>query len=62
MLPHLLADFRKHNLGSGIIDLKAYYRGFQYVREMLRGCLKSFRQVILITQVVLTLDGSSQDK
>lgn len=30
---HLLSDFRQQNPDSGIIDLKAYYRGFQYVRE-----------------------------
>jgi putative transposase len=33
---HLLAQFRENNPGSGIIDLKAYYRGFNYVREMLK--------------------------
>jgi putative transposase len=32
----LLAQFRSCNPGSGIVDLKAFYRGFQYVREMLK--------------------------
>jgi IS4 transposase len=33
---YLLAQFRQDNPGSGIVDLKAYYRGFRYVREMLK--------------------------
>ncbi|MBC6435110.1 transposase, partial [Nostoc sp. HG1] len=33
---HLLSNFRLLNPDSGIIDLKAYYRGFRYVREMLK--------------------------
>jgi hypothetical protein len=30
------SQFRQDNPGSGIVDLKAYCRGFQYVREMLK--------------------------
>ena len=33
---YLLAHFRRDNPGSGIVDLKAYCRGFRYVREMLK--------------------------
>ncbi|WP_334688351.1 hypothetical protein [Nostoc sp.] len=33
---HLLADFRILNPDSGIIDLKAHYRGFRYVHEILK--------------------------
>ncbi|GAA6617410.1 hypothetical protein NUACC26_032200 [Scytonema sp. NUACC26] len=32
----LLAQFRSCHPGSGIVDLKAFYRGFQYVWEMLK--------------------------
>lgn len=28
--------FREDNPGSGIVDLKAYCRGFRYVREMFK--------------------------
>jgi hypothetical protein len=38
---HLLSNFRLLNPDSGIIDLKAYYRGFRYVREMLKLRLRS---------------------
>ncbi len=38
---YLLAQFRQDNPGSGIVDLKAYYRGFRYVREMLKLRLRS---------------------
>ncbi|ACC81638.1 transposase [Nostoc punctiforme] len=51
---HLLADFRKHNPGSGIIDLKAYYRGFRYVREMLK-ILPQKPKPILLAQIFATL-------
>ncbi|WP_257236226.1 hypothetical protein [Nostoc sp. 'Peltigera malacea cyanobiont' DB3992] len=47
---YLLADFRQHNPGSGIIDLKAYYRGFRYVREMLK-MLTEIPEPILLTQI-----------
>ena len=33
---YLLARFRKDNPAAGIVDLKAYYRGFRYVSEMLK--------------------------
>lgn len=36
MSHHLLAKFRQDNPDSGIIDLKAHYRGFQYIHEMLK--------------------------
>ena len=32
----LLAQFRQDSPGSGIVDLKAYCRGFRYVHEMLK--------------------------
>ncbi len=51
---HLLANFRKHNPGSGIIDLKAYYRGFRYVREMLK-ILPQKPEPILLAQIVAKL-------
>lgn len=51
---HLLADFRKHNPGSGIIDLKAYYRGFRYVREILK-ILPQKPEPILLTQIFARL-------
>jgi len=51
---HLLADFRKHNPGSGIIDLKAYYRGFRYVREMLK-ILPQKPEPILLAQILAQL-------
>ncbi|AUS99267.1 IS4 family transposase [Nostoc sp. CENA543] len=47
---HLLADFRKHNPGSGIIDLKAYYRGFRYVHEILK-MLPEKPEPILLAQI-----------
>lgn len=50
----LLADFRKHNPGSGIIDLKAYYRGFRYVREMLK-ILPQKPEPILLAQIFAKL-------
>ena len=51
---HLLADFRQHNPDSGIIDLKAYYRGFRYVREMLK-MLPEMPEPILLTQIFAKL-------
>ncbi|MBH8576368.1 IS4 family transposase, partial [Nostocaceae cyanobacterium CENA369] len=51
---HLLADFRKHNPDSGIIDLKAYYRGFRYVREMLK-ILPQKPEPILLAQIFAKL-------
>lgn len=33
---HLLADFRTSNPNCGIVDLKAYCRGFQYVYETIK--------------------------
>ncbi|NJR76933.1 MAG: transposase [Scytonema sp. CRU_2_7] len=51
---HLLADFRFSNLGSGIIDLKAYYRGFRYVREILK-MLPEMPEPILLSQIFAKL-------
>uniref|UniRef100_UPI0018667EA9 transposase n=1 Tax=Nostoc sp. MG11 TaxID=2721166 RepID=UPI0018667EA9 len=51
---HLLSDFRQHNPDSGIIDLKAYYRGFRYVREMLK-MLREIPEPILLTQIFAKL-------
>lgn len=50
----LLADFRQHNPDSGIIDLKAYYRGFRYVHEMLK-MLPEIPEPILLTQIFAKL-------
>jgi putative transposase len=47
---HLLADFRKHNPGSGIIDLRAYYRGFRYFHEILK-MLPEKPEPILLAQI-----------
>ena len=33
---YLLGQFRQDNPGSGILDLKAYCRGFRYIQEMLK--------------------------
>ncbi|MBH8562573.1 transposase [Nostoc sp. CENA67] len=51
---NLLADFRQLNPGSGIIDLKAYYRGFRYVCEMLK-MLPEIPEPILLTQIFAKL-------
>jgi putative transposase len=51
---HQLLDFRQHNPGSGIIDLKAHYRGFRYVREMLK-MLPEIPEPILLTQIFAKL-------
>jgi putative transposase len=50
----LLADFRKHNPGSGIIDLKAYYRGFRYFHEILK-LLPEKPEPILLAQIFAKL-------
>ena len=47
---HLLSDFRLLNPDSGIIDLKAYYRGFRYVRKMLK-MLPEITEPILLTKI-----------
>lgn len=51
---HLLADFRQHNPNSGILDLKAYYRGFRYVHEILK-MLPQQPNPILLTQIFTKL-------
>ncbi|MEH2150458.1 transposase [Nostoc sp.] len=51
---HLLADFRLLNPDSGILDLKAHYRGFRYVREILK-MLPEMPEPILLTQIFAKL-------
>lgn len=51
---HFLAQFREDNPGSGIIDLKAYYRGFNYAREMLK-MLPEQPEPILLAQIFAKL-------
>ena len=51
---HLLSDFRQDNQRAGIIDLKAYYRGFQYVREMIK-MLPEKPEPILLAQIFAKL-------
>jgi putative transposase len=51
---HLLADFRLLNPDSGIIDLKAHYRGFRYVHEILK-MLPEIPEPILLTQIFAKL-------
>ena len=51
---HLLAHFREDNPGSGIIDLKAYYRGLNYAREMLK-MLPEQPEPILLAQIFAKL-------
>jgi IS4 transposase len=51
---HLLGQFRENNPGSGIIDLKTYYRGFNYVREMLK-MLPEQPEPILLAQIFAKL-------
>ncbi|MBD2214427.1 transposase [Nostoc linckia FACHB-104] len=51
---HLLADFRLLNPDSGIIDLKAHYRGFRYVHEILK-MLPEMPEPILLTQIFAKL-------
>ena len=42
---YLLTLFRQDNPNSGIIDLKAYYHGCQYVREMLKMLQEVVRRI-----------------
>ncbi|MFN6558753.1 MAG: transposase [Nostoc sp. ChiSLP01] len=51
---YLLSDFRLLNPDSGIIDLKAHYRGFRYVREILK-MLPEMPEPILLTQIFAKL-------
>ncbi len=51
---HLLLDFRLLNPDSGILDLKTHYRGFRYVREMLK-MLPEIPEPILLTQIFAKL-------
>lgn len=51
---HLLADFRILNPDSGIIDLKAHYRGFRYVHEILK-MLPEIPEPILLNQIFANL-------
>jgi putative transposase len=51
---YLFAQFRQEHPGSGIIDLKAYYRGLQYVREMLT-MLPEQPEPILLSQIFTRL-------
>jgi putative transposase len=51
---HLLADFRLLNPDSGILDLQAHYRGFRYVREILK-MLPEMPEPILLTQIFAKL-------
>jgi IS4 transposase len=53
---YLLAQFRHDNPGSGIIDLKAYYRGFRYVCEMLK-MLPEKPEPILLAQIFAKLSS-----
>ena len=51
---HLLADFRILNPDSGILDLKAHYRGFRYVHEVLK-ILPEIPEPILLNQIFAKL-------
>jgi putative transposase len=51
---YLLAQFRQNNPSSGIVDLKAYYRGFPYAREMLK-MLREKPEPILLAQIFAKL-------
>ena len=51
---HLLADFRVLNPDSGILDLKAHYRGFRYVHEVLK-ILPEIPEPILLGQIFAKL-------
>jgi hypothetical protein len=55
----LLAQFRQDNSGAGIVDLKAYCRGFQYVREMLK-MLPQPPDPILLAQIFAKLTSLSR--
>mgnify|MGYP000597858445 CR=1 FL=1 len=48
---YLLAQFRQNNRSSGIVDFKAYCRGFGYFREMLK-MLPGQLEPILLGQIV----------
>jgi len=51
---YLLDDFRQDNPHSGILDLKAYYRGFRYIQEMLK-MLPEKPNPILLSQIFAKL-------
>lgn len=51
---HLLTDFRFSNPDAGIIDLKAHYRGFRYVHEILK-MLPQTPEPILLNQIFAKL-------
>ncbi|WP_341531530.1 transposase (plasmid) [Nostoc sp. UHCC 0302] len=51
---HILADFRLLNPDAGILDLKAHYRGFRYVHEILK-MLPEMPEPILLTQIFTKL-------
>jgi len=51
---YLLTQFRRDNPGSGIVDLKAYYRSFRYVHEMLK-MLREKPEPILLAQIFAKL-------
>ncbi len=51
LIPSSTLRFRQHNPNSGIIDLKAPYRGFRYVREILK-MLPEMPEPILLTQIL----------
>jgi len=51
---YLLTLFRLNNPNSGIIDLKAYYHGCQYVQEMLK-MLPQKLEPILLSQIFAKL-------
>lgn len=53
---HLLANFRQHNPAGGIIDLKAYSRGFLYVHEMIK-MLPQKPEPILLVKIFHKLTG-----
>lgn len=53
---YLLAQFRLCNPASGIVDLKAYYRGFRYVCEMLK-MLTQKPEPILLAQIFAKLSS-----
>ena len=50
----LLAQFREDNPGSGIVDLKAYYRGLNYAHAMLK-MLPEQPEPILLAQIFAKL-------
>ena len=50
----LLSHFRQNNPKSGVIDIKAYYRGYLYVWEMIK-ILPQKPEPILLTQIFAKL-------